>query len=31
MTESRIPTVRLGEEGPEVGVQGLGCMGVSFG
>ncbi|MFD5470448.1 aldo/keto reductase [Streptomyces sp. NPDC127105] len=30
MTESRIPTVRLGEEGPEVGVQGLGCMGMSF-
>ncbi|MGW4045402.1 aldo/keto reductase [Streptomyces sp. NPDC004721] len=30
MTESRIPTVRLGEDGPEVGVQGLGCMGMSF-
>ncbi|MFF4790584.1 aldo/keto reductase [Streptomyces sp. NPDC001276] len=30
MTERRIPTVRLGEDGPEVGVQGLGCMGMSF-
>ncbi|MER6980103.1 aldo/keto reductase [Streptomyces carpinensis] len=30
MTDSRIPTVRLGEDGPEVGVQGLGCMGMSF-
>ncbi|MGX4692429.1 aldo/keto reductase [Streptomyces sp. JNUCC 63] len=30
MTDSRIPTVRLGEGGPEVGVQGLGCMGMSF-
>ncbi|MEV6111574.1 aldo/keto reductase [Streptomyces sp. NPDC052109] len=30
MTDARIPTVRLGEEGPEVGVQGLGCMGMSF-
>lgn len=30
MTDSRIPTVRLGENGPEVGVQGLGCMGMSF-
>ncbi|MGW3492169.1 aldo/keto reductase [Streptomyces sp. NPDC001020] len=30
MTDSRIPTVRLGESGPEVGVQGLGCMGMSF-
>ncbi|MER7717049.1 aldo/keto reductase [Streptomyces flaveolus] len=31
MTGSRIPTVRLGDGGPEVGVQGLGCMGMSFG
>jgi aryl-alcohol dehydrogenase-like predicted oxidoreductase len=31
MTDSRIPTVRLGDGGPEVGVQGLGCMGMSFG
>ncbi len=31
MTDSRIPTVRLGEDGPRVGVQGLGCMGMSFG
>ncbi|MGW4545849.1 aldo/keto reductase [Streptomyces violaceorubidus] len=30
MTDSRIPTVRLGGGGPEVGVQGLGCMGMSF-
>ncbi|MEV1084690.1 aldo/keto reductase [Streptomyces sp. NPDC050211] len=32
MTDStRIPTTRLGEHGgPEVGVQGLGCMGMSF-
>ena len=30
MTDS-IPTVRLGEDGPQVGVQGLGCMGMSFG
>ncbi|MER6733686.1 aldo/keto reductase [Streptomyces puniciscabiei] len=30
MTDARIPTVRLGEGGPEVGVQGLGCMGMSF-
>ncbi|MEU6103798.1 aldo/keto reductase [Streptomyces flaveolus] len=30
MTGSRIPTVRLGDGGPEVGVQGLGCMGMSF-
>jgi aryl-alcohol dehydrogenase-like predicted oxidoreductase len=30
MTDSTIPTVRLGENGPEVGVQGLGCMGMSF-
>jgi aryl-alcohol dehydrogenase-like predicted oxidoreductase len=31
MTDSRIPTARLGESGPEVGAQGLGCMGMSFG
>ncbi|MFA3874091.1 aldo/keto reductase [Streptomyces sp. MMCC 100] len=31
MTHSRIPTARLGADGPEVGVQGLGCMGMSFG
>ncbi|AKJ13437.1 aldo/keto reductase [Streptomyces incarnatus] len=30
MTDARMPTVRLGEGGPEVGVQGLGCMGMSF-
>ncbi|MGW2569537.1 aldo/keto reductase [Streptomyces sp. NPDC001537] len=30
MTDSRIPTVRLGTDGPEVGVQGLGCMGMSW-
>jgi aryl-alcohol dehydrogenase-like predicted oxidoreductase len=30
MTDARIPAVRLGEGGPEVGVQGLGCMGMSF-
>ncbi|MFI6009241.1 aldo/keto reductase [Streptomyces sp. NPDC051243] len=30
MTDARIPTVRLGDNGPEVGVQGLGCMGMSF-
>ncbi|AWW39782.1 aldo/keto reductase [Streptomyces sp. AS58] len=30
MTDSRIPTVRLGDGGPVVGVQGLGCMGMSF-
>ncbi|MEV4915735.1 aldo/keto reductase [Streptomyces tirandamycinicus] len=29
MTERRIDKVRLGTEGPEVGVQGLGCMGMS--
>ncbi|MFG2548412.1 aldo/keto reductase [Streptomyces sp. NPDC048581] len=27
---SRIATARLGAQGPEVGVQGLGCMGMSF-
>jgi aryl-alcohol dehydrogenase-like predicted oxidoreductase len=26
----RVATARLGTEGPEVGVQGLGCMGMSF-
>ncbi|MFF3335446.1 aldo/keto reductase [Streptomyces sp. NPDC002888] len=31
MTDSTIPTARLGDNGPEVGVQGLGCMGMSFG
>ncbi|MEU6381292.1 aldo/keto reductase [Streptomyces sp. NPDC046909] len=30
MTDSRIPTATLGTGGPEVGVQGLGCMGMSF-
>ncbi|MFC8866223.1 aldo/keto reductase [Streptomyces sp. NPDC057148] len=30
MTDSTIPTTRLGDGGPEVGVQGLGCMGMSF-
>ncbi|MFK4542687.1 aryl-alcohol dehydrogenase-like predicted oxidoreductase [Streptomyces tendae] len=30
MTDSTIPTARLGDHGPEVGVQGLGCMGMSF-
>jgi aryl-alcohol dehydrogenase-like predicted oxidoreductase len=30
MTDATIPTVRLGAGGPEVGVQGLGCMGMSF-
>ncbi|MFI6639903.1 aldo/keto reductase [Streptomyces sp. NPDC050504] len=29
-TEDRIAQVRLGTEGPLVGVQGLGCMGMSF-
>ncbi|MGW0334795.1 aldo/keto reductase [Streptomyces sp. NPDC003011] len=28
--DGRIPAVRLGDGGPEVGVQGLGCMGMSF-
>lgn len=31
MTDRRIATARLGATGPEVGVQGLGCMGMSFG
>jgi aryl-alcohol dehydrogenase-like predicted oxidoreductase len=31
MTDGKIPTARLGDDGPEVGVQGLGCMGMSFG
>ncbi|MCT7351901.1 aldo/keto reductase [Streptomyces sp. 15-116A] len=30
MTDGRISTARLGTDGPEVGVQGLGCMGMSF-
>ena len=30
MSGTRIGTVTLGTEGPEVGVQGLGCMGMSF-
>ncbi|MFJ9897467.1 aldo/keto reductase [Streptomyces sp. NPDC091280] len=30
MTDPTIPTARLGADGPEVGVQGLGCMGMSF-
>ncbi|MFC8512035.1 aldo/keto reductase [Streptomyces sp. NPDC057257] len=30
MTDSGIPTARLGDTGPEVGVQGLGCMGMNF-
>ncbi|KOU61276.1 aldo/keto reductase [Streptomyces sp. MMG1533] len=30
MTDGKIPAVRLGDDGPEVGVQGLGCMGMSF-
>ncbi|MPY64627.1 aldo/keto reductase [Streptomyces spongiae] len=31
MTDGKITTVRLGDGGPEVGVQGLGCMGMNFG
>ncbi|MEV7991076.1 aldo/keto reductase [Streptomyces sp. NPDC086077] len=30
MTDTTMPTTRLGEGGPEVGAQGLGCMGMSF-
>ncbi|WP_216896885.1 aldo/keto reductase [Nocardia alni] len=30
MSSERIATVQLGTGGPEVGVQGLGCMGMSF-
>nr|WP_033272767.1 aldo/keto reductase [Actinospica acidiphila] len=30
MSEHAIPTTTLGADGPEVGVQGLGCMGMSF-
>jgi aryl-alcohol dehydrogenase-like predicted oxidoreductase len=30
MTDSRIPTARIGANGPEAGIQGLGCMGMSF-
>jgi aryl-alcohol dehydrogenase-like predicted oxidoreductase len=30
MTDGRIAKARLGADGPEVGVQGLGCMGMSF-
>ncbi len=30
MTDHTIPTTTLGAGGPEVGVQGLGCMGMSF-
>ncbi|UUU34240.1 aldo/keto reductase [Streptomyces sp. CA-210063] len=30
MTDGRIAKARLGGDGPEVGVQGLGCMGMSF-
>ncbi len=30
MADSGIATARLGATGPEVGVQGLGCMGMSF-
>ncbi|QNE77646.1 aldo/keto reductase [Streptomyces finlayi] len=29
MTDNKIATVRLGSDGPQVGVQGLGCMGMS--
>ncbi|MFF9115894.1 aldo/keto reductase [Streptomyces massasporeus] len=31
MTDGRITTAKLGDDGPEVSVQGLGCMGMSFG
>lgn len=30
MTDSTIPTAQLGADGPAVGAQGLGCMGMSF-
>ncbi|MEU4152615.1 aldo/keto reductase [Streptomyces sp. NPDC026659] len=30
MSDDRMTSVRLGTDGPEVGVQGLGCMGMSF-
>ncbi|MFH8343665.1 aldo/keto reductase [Streptomyces sp. NPDC018045] len=30
MTTEKIETVRLGATGPRVGIQGLGCMGMSF-
>ncbi|MFD5158701.1 aldo/keto reductase [Streptomyces hawaiiensis] len=30
MTDGKITTAKLGDHGPEVGVQGLGCMGMSF-
>ncbi|MDX2523989.1 aldo/keto reductase [Streptomyces europaeiscabiei] len=30
MTDGRIAKARLGTDGPQVGVQGLGCMGMSF-
>lgn len=29
MTDNKIATVELGNDGPQVGVQGLGCMGMS--
>ncbi|WP_427922720.1 aldo/keto reductase [Streptomyces sp. cg40] len=29
MTDPTIPTARLGADGPEIGVQGLGCMGIN--
>ncbi|MFD5227186.1 aldo/keto reductase [Streptomyces qaidamensis] len=31
MTDGRITKAKLGDHGPEVSVQGLGCMGMSFG